>query len=137
MKKVKWKWDMGCYTAFCPHCGEPAYRYNRCEFCNRKYKWVTTPSIQKVEVGEVEVVQGHSKHIYVFKKGIPLIHLSCTKKQNKRKLKKLANYYRITSSDEWLNEAKVLPYEFKGKSKIGEIEPHIEVVKEGATDERN
>lgn len=40
MKKVKWRWDHGCYVPLCPYCNDYAYEKDHCVFCNKKYKWV-------------------------------------------------------------------------------------------------
>ena len=107
VKKVKWKWDMGCYIAFCPHCGEPAYADSFCEFCGKEYKWKEGRyKPREVVVGEYTVVQTSDKSIYVYKGEDMVMHMSCTKRKSKRQLKKMVNFYKLTTSDEWLNEVR-------------------------------
>ena len=136
MKKVKWKWDYGVYVPLCPYCGELAYEKDHCSFCMNSYKWVDKSKDRSVKVGEYTVVQCSNKHIHIYKGEHMVLHASCTKRKSKRQLKKMVDFYKLSTTDEWLSEAEVLPYEFKGEAKMGEVEPHIEVVKEGANDER-
>lgn len=135
MKKVKWRWDSGCYVPLCPYCNELAYEKDHCVFCNKEYKWVDKSKERMVTVGEYTVVQASNNHITICKGDRRVMHLSCTKRKSKRQLKKMVDFYKLTTSDEWLSEAKVLPYEFKGKTKMGEVDPHIEVLTREATDE--
>ena len=90
MKKVKWKWDMGCYIAFCPYCGEPAYWEDHCEYCNKKYKWKEGRyKPREVVVGKYTVVQTSGKSIYIYYNDDNklLYHSTCTKRLSKRQLK--------------------------------------------------
>ena len=105
MKKVKWRWDMGCYMSFCPYCGEPAYGEGGCVFCHREYKWVDKSKDRSVKVGEYTVVQCSNKHIHIYKGEHMVLHASCTKRKSKRQLKKMVDFYKLTTSDEWLQEA--------------------------------
>jgi hypothetical protein len=135
-KKVKWRWDMGCYLPFCPYCGELAYEKDHCAFCEKEYKWVGKSKERIVTVGEYTVCQASNNHITIVKDGIMVLHASCTKRKSKRQLKKMVDLYKLITPDEVLSEAKVLPYEFKGKHKMGEVEPHIEILKREADDEQ-
>ena len=90
MKKVKWKWDMGCYIAFCPHCGEPAYSDSFCEFCGKEYKWREGRyKPREVVVGKYTVTQTTGKSIYITdtEEHKLVYHLTCTKRLPKWKLK--------------------------------------------------
>ena len=105
MKKVKWKWDYGVYVPFCPYCNELAYEKDHCSFCLRPYKWVDKSKDRSVKVGEYTVVQTSSKSIYIYKDDRTVMHMSCTKRKSKRQLKKMVDFYKLTTSDEWLQEA--------------------------------
>lgn len=99
MKKVKWKWDMGCYIAFCPFCGEPAYWEDHCEYCNKKYKWKEGRyKPREVVVGKYTVVQTTSKAIYIYDGERIVYHASCAKKMSKRKLK---GYVKLFEESFW------------------------------------
>ena len=90
MKKVKWRWDMGCYESFCPYCDEPTYWEDHCVFCGKEYKWRRgRHSSRSVEVGKYTVVQTTGKSIYIYdnEDNRMLYHATCTKKLSKRKLK--------------------------------------------------
>ena len=87
MKKVKWRWDMGCYIAFCPYCNEPAYEKDYCVFCFKDYKWVDKSKERMVIVGDYTIIQASNKHIQVYKDGRMVFHASCTKRLSKRKLR--------------------------------------------------
>ena len=93
MKKVKWRWDCGCYVPFCPYCGEVAYEEDRCVFCDKEYKWVDKNKMQSVTVGEYAVVQSSNNHVYVYKNGRMVFHSSCDKRKSKRKLKEFVKFY--------------------------------------------
>lgn len=104
-KKVKWRWDYGVYVPFCPYCNELAYEKDHCSFCLKPYKWVDKSKARKVVVGEYKVVQCSYKDIYIYKGEQWVMHMSCTKRKSKRQLKKMVDFYKMTTSDEWLNEA--------------------------------
>lgn len=93
MKKVKWRWDWGCYVPLCPYCNELAYYKDFCHFCNKPYKWVDKSKDRKVTVGEYTVVQASNNHITICKGDERVMHLSCTKKLSKRKLKGYVKFY--------------------------------------------
>ena len=92
MKKVKWRWDWGCYVPLCPYCNEVAYYKDYCHFCNKPYKWVDKSKDRIVTVGEYTVIQTSNKHITVRKGDRTVMHLPCTKKLSKRKLKGYAAF---------------------------------------------
>ena len=93
MKKVKWRWDMGCYIPFCPFCGEPAYEKDRCTFCNKEYKWADKSKERKVTVGDYTIIQTSNKHITIVKGDRRVMHASCTKRMSKRRLRKMVEYF--------------------------------------------
>ena len=108
MKKVKWKWDMGCYIAFCPYCGEPTYWEDHCEYCNKKYKWKEGRyKPREVVVGKYTVVQTTSKAIYIYDGERIVYHASSAKRMSKRQLKKMVEHYEMVISDDFLKEARV------------------------------
>lgn len=87
MKKVKWRWDWGVYVPLCPYCNELVYEKDHCVFCEKEYKWVDKSKDREVTVGEYTVIQTSNKHITILKGERIVMHLSCTKKLSKRKLK--------------------------------------------------
>lgn len=94
MRKVKWRWDYGCYVCFCPYCDEPSYEKDRCVFCGKPYKWVEPkhkPTI--VEVGEYTIVQATNNHIQLFKGERSVMHVSCTAKKTEDELKEMVALY--------------------------------------------
>ena len=105
MKKVKWRWDWGCYVPLCPYCNELAYEKDFCTFCLKPYKWVDKSKDRKVVVGEYTVVQCSNKHIHIYKGERLVLHSQCTKRKSKRQLKKMVDFYKLTTSDEWLSKA--------------------------------
>ena len=94
MKKVKWRWDMGCYIPYCPYCGEPAYEENCCPFCNKEYKWVNKSKTREVVVGEYTIAQASNHHITIVKDGQMVMHVSCTRRKSKRQLKKMLELHK-------------------------------------------
>ena len=93
MKKVKWRWDYGCYVPFCPYCNEYAYEKDHCMFCKKEYKWVDKSKARAVRVGEYTVVQTSSNNIYVCKGKRLVEHIFCAEKKSKRELKKFAGVF--------------------------------------------
>ena len=92
MKKVKWRWDYGCYVPLCPYCNDYAYEKDHCVFCKKEYKWVDKSKTRTVTVGEYTIVQASNNHIHVYKGERMVLHISCTKKKSKRELKKFAAF---------------------------------------------
>ena len=95
MKKVKWKWDLGCYIPLCPYCNEFAIEQDHCVFCEKEYKWVDKSKERIVTVDDYTIVQTSNKHIQVYKGERMVLHASCTKRMSKRKLKKYADLCEI------------------------------------------
>lgn len=96
MRKVKWRWDYGCYVCFCPYCDEPAYEKDRCAFCGKPYKWVEPkhkPTI--VEVGEYTIIQATNNHIQIYKGEQMVMHASCTAKKTDEELRQMVEVYEI------------------------------------------
>lgn len=91
MKKVKWRWDYECYVPLCPYCNEYAYEKDHCVFCKKEYKWVGKSKERIVVEGDYTIVQASNNHIHVYKGERMVLHVSCTKKKSKRKLKKFAD----------------------------------------------
>ena len=107
MKKVKWRWDWGCYIPLCPYCNEPAYEKDHCVFCEKEYKWVDKSKEKIVTVGEYTVVQCSNKHVHIYKGEHMVLHASCTKRRSKRQLKKFVSHYeRLLQSDLLKEETK-------------------------------
>ena len=103
MKKVKWRWDMGCYIAFCPYCNEPAYFDEHCEFCGKEYKWKEGRyKPREGVVGKYTVIQTSSRGIYIYDndRNKLVSHASCTKRKSKRQLKKMVEHYEKIASDQ-------------------------------------
>ncbi len=128
MKKVKWRWDMGCYIAFCPYCGEPAYLEDRCEFCGKEYKWREGRyRPREVVVGKYTVVQTSGNSIYITNNEVNRLvyHATCTKRLPKRKLKGVVQNY------ERLNKI------VNGNAPKGKTITISKYTYKGATDERN
>lgn len=93
MKEVKWRWDMGCYIAFCPYCNEPAYFDEHCEFCGKEYKWKEgRHKPRQVYVGKYTIIQAPSRTVFAYDndRGRLVWHSACTKRLSKRNLKKFA-----------------------------------------------
>ena len=102
MKKVKWKLEMGCYIAFCPHCGEPAYLEDHCEFCGKQYKWREGRyRPREVVVGKYTAVQTSGKSIYITDNDDNrlLYHITHTKRLSKRKLRKFVKHLKGASDE--------------------------------------
>ena len=100
MKKVNWRWDMGVYVPFCPHCDELAYDETHCVFCGKKYKWVDgeiKPTV--VEHGEYTIVQCTNNHIQVYRDGRMVMHSSCTSKLTEEELKQHVDFVRSLRKD--------------------------------------
>ncbi len=91
MKKVKWRWDYGCYVPLCPYCNDYAYEKDHCVFCKKEYKWVDKSKTRTVTVGEYTIVQTSNNHIHVYKGERMVLHISCTEKKSKWELKKFAD----------------------------------------------
>lgn len=91
MKKVKWRWDWGVYVPFCPYCDELAYEKDHCVFCMKEYKWVDKSKERIVTVDDYTIVQASNNHIHICKGERIVMHISCTKKMSKRKLRKYAS----------------------------------------------
>jgi hypothetical protein len=92
MKKVKWCWDYEVYVPFCPFCNEPAYEKDHCVFCGKEYKWVNKSKARTVTVEDYTIVQASNNHIQVYKGERMVMHLPCTKKMSKRKLRGYAAF---------------------------------------------
>lgn len=93
MKRVKWRWDMGCYVPLCPYCNELAYEKDHCVFCGKEYEWVDKSKDRIVTVGEYTVVQASNNHISITKDDRMVYHASCTKKLSEEELKEHVKYY--------------------------------------------
>lgn len=100
MKKVNWRWDLGVYVPFCPHCDEPAYEKKKCVFCGKKYKWAK-PEIKSAEYtfGDYTVVQAMNNHITVYKDGRMALHSSCKVKMTKEELKEQVEFVKRIRGD--------------------------------------
>ena len=92
MEKVKWRWDYGVYVPLCPYCNEPAYEKYFCVFCEKEYEWVDKSKDRVVTVGDYTIVQTSNNHIQVYKGERMIMHVPCTKRMSKRKLKQYAAY---------------------------------------------
>lgn len=116
MKKVKWKWDWGCYIPLCPYCNEPVYDKDHCVFCKKKYKWVDKSKERIVTVGEYTIVQASNYHIHVYKGERMVFHASCTKRMSKRKLKGYAKICDAIGEYEPQGKTITVPkYTYKGE----------------------
>jgi hypothetical protein len=93
MKKVKWRWEYGVYIPVCPYCYEFAYHKDKCEFCEKEYKWVDKSKDREVIVGEYTVVQASNHHIHIYKGERMVLHASCTKKKSRKELRKMVAAY--------------------------------------------
>lgn len=109
-KKVKWRWDMGCYLPFCPYCGEPVYEEydtEKCYFCGQPFKFVKgLHKPRSVTVGKYTITQTTGKSIYARNNetGEIEMHASCTKRKSKRQLKKMVEGYERLIAERSNNE---------------------------------
>ena len=87
IKKVKWTWDWGCYMPLCPYCNEYAYEKDYCVFCEKEYEWVNKSKERIVSVGDYTIVQASNNHIQIYKGDRAVMHIPCTNKLSRRKLK--------------------------------------------------
>lgn len=128
MKKVKWRWDMGCYVPLCPYCNELAYEKDHCVFCEKEYKWVDKSKERIITVGEYTVCQASNNHITIVKDDRMVMHVSCTKRKSKRQLKKMVELFTILDD---------LPSDVKKeiKERAEQAEAVLSEKEEGATDE--
>ena len=93
-KAIEWRWDMGVYMPFCPHCNEPAYERDSCIFCEKEYEWVDGEyQPTEVVVGEYTVCQSTSKDIYLYKGDDFVMHCSCTKELTEEELVEMVDHY--------------------------------------------
>lgn len=98
MKKIKYRWDMGVYVAFCPYCDELVYEKDRCVFCGKPYEYVEgkhKPTI--VEEDEYTIVQATNNHIQIYKDGRMVMHMSCRKKKTEDELRSTIELYESLS----------------------------------------
>ena len=93
-RKIKWKWDYGCYEPFCPYCGEVAWLEDKCANCGEEYQW-TEPKHKPtvVQVDEYTITQSTNNNISITKYDKLLFHAQCTKKKTEEELKEYIDIY--------------------------------------------